>query len=207
MVTITLDMINSNMTAISIPALTSIEPNGPANSAKTCIDAASVIELAIRHSCAGNDHQLNQHQPPPNIVTPVNADLLELKLQGHLDRLLVQQVMQGFRFGLHLKYNGPPQGRVLPNLASARQFPKQLQQCLNKEIVKGQIFGPFKHKRYPNLICSPVGMVPKKELGKMCMITHLSYPTEQSINSFIAPEDAATQYQSFDSASAIISKY
>ena len=106
MVTITLDMINSNMTAIFMPALTSIEPNAPTNSANMCIDAASVIEPAIWHSCAGSDHQLNQHQPPPNIVTPVNADLLELKLQGHLDRLLVQQVMQGFRFGFQLKYNG-----------------------------------------------------------------------------------------------------
>ena len=90
MVTITLDVINSNMTAIFVPVLTSIEPNAPANSANMCLDAASVIELAIWHSCAGNDHQLNQHQPPPNIVTPVNTDLLELKLQGHPERILVQ---------------------------------------------------------------------------------------------------------------------
>ena len=50
-------------------------------------------------------------------------------------------------------------------------------------------------------------MVPKKELGKMCMITHLSYPAGQSVNSFIGPEVEATQYQSFDSALAIVSKY
>ena len=143
MVTLTLAVISSNMTAIFILALTSIEPNVPANSANMHIDAASVIELVIWHSCAGRDHQLNQHQPPPNIVTPVKADLLELKLQGHLDRLLVQQVVQGFRFSFWLKYNGPQQGRVLPNLASARQFPKQLQQHLNKEIAKDHILGPL----------------------------------------------------------------
>ena len=87
-------------------------------------------------------------------------------------------------------------GHIDPNLGSARQFSKQLQQCLTKEIQKGWILGPFKVKPFPNLICSPVGMVPKKEQGKMHMITHLSYPLGDLINSYILHEDAATSCQS-----------
>ena len=60
------------------------------------------------------------------------------------------------------------------------------------------MLGPFLEPPLDNLICSPVGMVPKKDSDKMHMITHLSYPQGNSINSHMNPHDTSTSYQSFD---------
>ena len=57
--------------------------------------------------------------------------------------------------------------------------------------------GPFPEPPFLDLICSPVGLVPKKELSDLLMIRHLSYPYGGSINDFIDPEKTATKYQSF----------
>ena len=60
--------------------------------------------------------------------------------------------------------------------------------------------GPFKHPPFPNLICSPIGMVDKKDTDEKRMIMHLSFPTGGSINDFIDPALCSTNYQSFDEA-------
>ena len=69
------------------------------------------------------------------------------------------------------------------------------------------MLGPFNDPPLPKIICSPVGMVPKKDSDKMHMITHLSYPHGNSINSHMDPADTTTSYQSFDKAVAIVAKY
>ena len=49
-----------------------------------------------------------------------------------------------------------------------------------------------------DLMGSPVGLVPKKDLDEIRMIVHLSFPYGTSINNFIDPDKAAIQYQHFD---------
>ena len=53
-------------------------------------------------------------------------------------------------------------------------------------------------------MCSPMGLVPKKDTDEMHMIMHLSYPYGQSINDFIDPEKASTLYQTFDDAVKLV---
>ena len=48
--------------------------------------------------------QLIKHLFKP--VTPVNPSLLDQLLQGHSNRVLVQEVVTGFQQGFSLKYNG-----------------------------------------------------------------------------------------------------
>ena len=119
----------------------------------------------------------------------------------------MHEVLTGFHEDFHLKYKGPREGRIHRNLTSTFQHPKLLQQCLDKEISAGRMLRPFKEMPLPNLICSPVGMVPKKGSVKMRMITHLSYPHGNSINLFMDPQDTSTSYQSFDQTLAIVAKY
>ena len=64
--------------------------------------------------------------------------------------------------------------------------------------------GPFKEPPFPDLICSPVSLVPKKESSELHMIMHLSYPHGGSINDFIDPKKAATKYQSFQDAVKLV---
>ena len=68
------------------------------------------------------------------------------------------------------------------------------------------MLGLFKDPPFPDLMCSPVGLVPKKDTDKMHMIIYLSYPYGQSINDFIDLEKASTSYQTFDDAVQLVIK-
>ena len=56
-----------------------------------------------------------------------------------------------------------------------------------KELAAGRIAGPSDTPIFPNMRCSPLGFVPKKEPGEFRMIHHLSYPHGDSINDQIDP--------------------
>ena len=65
------------------------------------------------------------------------------------------------------------------------------------------MLGSFDVQPLDPLICSPVSMVEKNSMAMHC-ITHLSHPQGSSINSFIAPEDAETHYQTFEAAVQLV---
>ena len=67
----------------------------------------------------------------------------------------------------------------------AKLDPQLIRDQLNKEIALSRMLGPFRDPPFPDLMCSPVGLVPKKDTDEMHMIMHLSYPYSQSINDFI----------------------
>ena len=182
--------------------LTTTRVSAPEPNADSHTNVANVQDQAIQQQTVEGDQlqQLIQLVPQWTLVKP---DRLEALLQGHL----VHKVLTGFCQGFQLKYKGPRQGRIHRNLNSAFQHPKLLQQHLDKEITAGRMLGPFKKIPLPNLICSPMGMVPKKDSAKMRMITHLNYPHGNSINSYMDPQDTSTSYQSFNQALVIVAKY
>ena len=76
---------------------------------------------------------------------------------------------------------------------------------LFKERELGHIAGPFSHRPLPNLQCSPLGLIPKKQPGKYRLIHHLSYPNGASINDYIDEKLCKVKYSSFDDAINMIS--
>ena len=99
-------------------------------------------------------------------------------------------VITGFRQGFMLKYQGPKVNREPNNLRLAYQFKDKLWASLMKEVHLWIMIGPFASQPITPLICSPVGMVEKKNSSDMCQVTHLSYPKGSPINAFIlAKED------------------
>ena len=68
----------------------------------------------------------------------------------------------------------------------------------------GRIAGPFDSPPFPNLQCSPIGLVPKHEPNSFRLIHHLSFPSGESINDFIAKCDCAVCYTSFDQAVGMV---
>ncbi|KAM4795968.1 uncharacterized protein WCC33_001075 [Rhinophrynus dorsalis] len=64
--------------------------------------------------------------------------------------------------------------------------------------------GPFDSCPIEGLVVSPVGVVPKKEVGKFRLIQHLSYPEGGSVNDALEKELCSVQYQSFDEALEIV---
>ena len=73
-------------------------------------------------------------------------------------------------------------------LKSAIVRPDIVRDKLIKEINAGRIAGPFCKPPFPNMFCSPLGIVPKKNPSEFRFIQHLSFPRGSSINDFI-PRD------------------
>ena len=105
-----------------------------------------------------------------------------------------------------LRHQGPKVNRKPRNLTSAYQFKDKLWASLMREVHLGRMIGPFNSQPITPLICSPVGMVEKKNSPSMHRITHLSYPKGSSINAFIDPDDAETHYQTFETAVNLVAK-
>jgi hypothetical protein len=75
---------------------------------------------------------------------------------------------------------------------------------LDKEIKLKRIAGPFNEMPLPQLMISPIGLVPKTEPGKFRLIQHLSYPEGESINDGIDPKVCEVKYNSFDVAVQLV---
>ena len=118
----------------------------------------------------------------------------------------MSKVVKGFRFGFSLKYTGPIKSRTPRNLPTVQQNPQAIRDRLQKELKLTRMLGPFATKPFTDLICSPIGLVPKKNTTELRMITHLSHPRGSSINSHINPLDATTHYQTFDDALELVRK-
>ena len=86
------------------------------------------------------------------------------------------------------------------NLPSAYKHPEVVTQKLSQESRLGRIAGPYSTLPIPNLVVSPIGIVPKKDPGKFRMIHHLSYPRGQSVNSGIDKIFTQVSYHSVDMA-------
>ena len=72
-----------------------------------------------------------------------------------------------------------------------------------KEVSNGHTAEPFPSPRIPNLQCSPLGVVPKKD-GTWRLIMDLSSPHGSSINDYISKEDFTLHYATFDQAPSLV---
>lgn len=124
-------------------------------------------------------------------------------LQLYPFREIAEELLTGFKEGFRLQYVGPRIPTMSKNLSSASTHPDQLRIKLEKEIELGRILGPFNSRPISNLIVSPIGVLPKPE-GPWRLITHLSYPTNESINDFIDPTKCSVHYSSIDEAADMI---
>lgn len=65
--------------------------------------------------------------------------------------------------------------------------------------------GPFKDKPFKNLHLSPIGLVPKPD-NSWRLITHLSYPSGNSVNDGIDESLCSVSYTSFDKVAQMVFK-
>ena len=79
-----------------------------------------------------------------------------------------------------------------------------MEKKLAKEISQGRIAGPFHELPFVNMHISPIGVVPKNEVGQYRLIHNLSYPTDKYINDYIPDEIKTVHYSSIDDAIDII---
>ena len=90
-------------------------------------------------------------------------------------------------------------------MRSATDHPDVIDEYLATEIAKSRVAGPFSTPRFPNLRCSPFGVIPKKgQPGKWRLILDLSSPTQHSVIDGIPKDPFSLQYIFVDDAIKIL---
>lgn len=72
------------------------------------------------------------------------------------------------------------------------------------EITEGRLLGPFAEPPHPHFVCSPLGVVLKKEPGSFRVIHDLSFPKGQSVNDMIPNHLTSVSYEDFDHMVSLI---
>ncbi|XP_063425335.1 uncharacterized protein LOC134708617 [Mytilus trossulus] len=143
------------------------------------------------------------------LPTPIKVENLEHFLVGY-ETQLKDKLIHGFSFGFSINscFSTSLTKKIFPpNHKSARENYHVVQSKLNKEIEAGRVKGPFTKPPFPLFVCSPLGLVPKKETNSYRLIHDLSYPKGDSVNSGISPEFSAVQYQNIETVIDLVQSY
>ena len=135
--------------------------------------------------------------------TPLLRSQFEMELRHHPNKAWVSWLLLGITQGINIGYMGPRELTNTCNLPSAHMHPQVAEAELQKEVQAGWIRGPFHRRLLPALLCSGLGVVPKKA-NKWHMIQHLSTPAGSSVNDFIPKEAFSLHYSSVDDAVRIL---
>ena len=96
----------------------------------------------------------------------------------------VQYLLEGFTNGFDIGYTGKCFPVCTKNLLSALHNPGSVSEAISKELSRGHIAGPFASPPFPDLHCSPLGCVSKKD-GSYRLIIDLSSPPDRSVNEHV----------------------
>ena len=149
--------------------------------------------------------QSTRNNPPQPLPTPIKYDRLAFYLLGY-DQNKVQYLLNGFKHGFNLEFEGKRGSQFSPNLKSALEKKEIVTGKIIKELTAGRIAGPFSEPPFPSMKISPLGIVPKKTPNDFRMIHHLSFPNkkEGSVNAGISDASAFVQYAGINDAISCI---
>lgn len=142
----------------------------------------------------------------PNLPSPVNPCRLHYYLDGY-DPHLKQYLIDGFSQGFKLGCVTSPEKRLCKNHSSIQKNFDLVQEKLKVELHLGRIEGPFKDLLFPDLVCTPLGLISKSTPGKFRFIHDLLFPASDSVNSHIPDEEAKVQYDTIYSVIELVKKF
>ena len=120
--------------------------------------------------------------------SPINLSALLPLLEIYPNKRSAKILRDGFSEGFRLGYMGKRESRESHNLKSVTHLQDKVMEKLNKEIKLGRIAGPFSSKPLPNLIVSPIGLVPKARGGHshiMELLMLVNQPQKWTLNGVI----------------------
>ena len=142
--------------------------------------------------------------PLRSLPSPVNPDVLSIELQGY-DVSKKDRLLQGFKFGFKLGID--QQSRQAKNHNSTLQNPDIVYEKLAKESLRHRLTGPYSQSPLPDLLYSPLGLVPQSVPGNFRLIHDLSFSRNGSINSLIPKRISTVQYDSVDIVVNLVKHY
>ena len=182
--TSTLGSAGGSTVATSMPAVGAATPP----TGRGSVGVSPTLPLAI-----------SQHQ----LVSPLRPLQLERELAAHPDKGFVSRLITSIKNGCNIRYQGPQFPCTAHHLPTAHSHAPVIKRFLVKECLAGRMAGPYTLPPLPNLRCSGLGVVPKKD-GGWRVICHLSPPEDRSINKFINPMHYSLHYHTIDSAISIL---
>ena len=136
--------------------------------------------------------------------SPVNLANLNLCLAKYPNRKAALELQSGFEAGFRIGFSGVRKARESRNQKSVMDNKRVACEKIRKEIKLNRVAGPFEAPPMADLHCSPLGLVPKKQvIGEQLeyrLIHNLSYPKGESVNDNISHELCTVKYARFDSA-------
>ena len=139
-----------------------------------------------------------------DIETPVNVlKLEEFLVQSHYSELETRFLLDGFRQGFSIRYEGPQNHEsTSKNLPFTVGSPVQLWNKIMKEVGLNRVGGPFASIPFTSFMQSPVCLVPK-DGDQVRLIFHLSYEFLDglgSLNGCTPDEICSVNYRDLDFA-------
>ena len=139
------------------------------------------------------------------MVMPIIADAFEeLPIESNYDPSETSFVIEGFRKGFDLGYEGPEKIKITSNNLKFRGVGDEIElwNKVMKEIKLGRFAGPFREVPFEYYIQSPIGLVPKDNGKSTRLIFHSSHPRGmgRSVNANIPVEKCSGKYPDFSEA-------
>lgn len=145
----------------------------------------------------------------PNIwvkgKTPVNVHRFGQLLSIYPNTLNAEFLLDGFSKRFSLGYSRPRLPKECKNLKSVNDNEDIAVRKISDEVKAGQMSGPYAFRPLSNLRCSPIGLIPKKAVG-FPLITHMSYPSSDSVNDFMDQKLTSVKYSDFNNATAMLKR-
>ena len=126
----------------------------------------------------------NYHMTKIPIQSGLNVEAWEHHLRDYADKRVTQYIK--FGYPLSLKNAHKLCNKEVTNHFSARQYPTQVQDYIDKESKLGALLGPVNNIDHYH--CSPLLTRPK-DTDKRRVILNLSYPYGQSVNDHVHKEE------------------
>ncbi|WAR01906.1 hypothetical protein MAR_008464 [Mya arenaria] len=140
------------------------------------------------------------------LPTPVIINTLAPYLDGY-DTDKTHFVVTGFNQGVSLGTADYIPPRVSQNHSSVHINLAFVRNKLASEVTRGRIKGPYITPPLLNLVCSPLGAVPKRAKNSFRLIHDLLFPSSTampSVNYFIPKYDSVVTLETFDHSSKTV---
>ena len=147
-----------------------------------------------------------EHFDLDSVITPVNVKEFErLLMESGYNQEKSAFLLDGFRNGFKLEYNGPENVRIeSKNLYLDGVGNKvMLWNKVMKEVKAKRYAGPFKKAPFEYYIQSPIGLAPKDNGQDVRLIFHLFHPRgpwSSSVNANTPREKCSVRYPDFNKA-------
>ncbi|KAJ1206898.1 hypothetical protein NDU88_002291 [Pleurodeles waltl] len=174
----------------------------PRATATTSHEPTSSIALpAVVGTTTSTSPPEKQGAPSPVSILAMNP-WLNLYARRDASKLLYE----GFRDGFRIPAAGVQGPRFCRNQQSLDIAQEVAERKILKELGLNRIAGPFDSPPLKDFVCSPLGLVPKKDPGEFRLIHNLSAPRGASVNDAIDPALCSVKYASLDGALTLLRK-